>query len=61
MTRRNFGLRSAAPLRLPPDVPRRMTKPPLSPVSWPDVGLAFMAGLICVMLGFLGVCWIFGG
>ena len=52
---RNFGL------GLPPDIPRRITKPPLPKVSWPDVGLAFLAGVICAGLGFVGAVWYFGG
>ena len=52
---RNFGL------GLPPDRPRRTAKPPLPKVSWPDVGLAFLAGVICALLGFVAAVWYFGG
>jgi len=51
---RNFGL------NLPPDVPRREPIKVLPPVCWADVGLSFLAGLICALLGFLGACWLFG-
>ena len=48
-------------LRLPPDIPRRepIRTPPK--VSWADVGLAFVAGTICTLLGMVGAIWIFGG
>jgi hypothetical protein len=45
----------------PPDVPRRPTKPPLPKVCWPDVALAFMAGLICFGLGVVAAVWVSGG
>ena len=54
---RNFGL------GLPPDIPRRMVpaKATLGLVSYADVGLAFLAGAICALLGFIGYVWFFGG
>ena len=52
---RNFGL------GLPPDVPRAKPVRTLPRVSWPDIGLAFLAGVICAGLGFVGAVWYFGG
>ena len=56
---RNFGLKQ------PPDVPRREV-PGLDPgiktlprVHWADVGLSFMAGAICTLLGFLACVYYF--
>ena len=54
MMGRNFGL------NLPPDIPRREPVKTLPRVCWADVGLSFLAGLICTLLGFLGACWLFG-
>ena len=51
---RNFGL------NLPPDVPQREPVKTLPRVCWVDVGLSFLAGLICTLLGFLGAGWLFG-
>jgi hypothetical protein len=52
---RNFGL------GLPPDIPRRPLVKSPPKVYWPDVALAFTAGLICVLLGVIGTVWLFGG
>jgi hypothetical protein len=30
-------------------------------VYWPDIALAFLAGLICAALGIIGAIWLFGG
>ena len=49
-------------LRLPPDIPRREPiRTGAGKVSWADVGLAFVAGTICTLLGMVGAIWIFGG
>ena len=50
---RNFGL------NLPPDVPRREPIRVLPKVHWADVGLSFMAGAICALLGFLACVYYF--
>jgi len=49
-------------LRLPPsEIPRRVPIRTLPKVCWADVGLAFMAGRVCTLLGVIGTVWMFGG
>jgi len=45
-------------LRLPPDTPRRDRLEPLPRVCYADIGLSFLAGAICALLGFLAVVWV---